>query len=503
MSTIRKYILSEMAGPFAFALGLLTFILFMRHMVFLFPKIAGKGVETSIIFELMGMSIPFIIALVVPMATLVAVITGYGRLSADNEIIAFNSLGVSLSRLMMPPLLASVILALGMIYFNDKILPEANHNYKNLVSDIAYLKPTLSLREGVIMDDIPGMGLLVNHLETDDGIPAGKLDPVKPFQQEDKAPQDKNEGANMFGIVINQDGDNGTKRTILADSGLIKMVPGTPDAMLTLYNGEIQEVDNQNQSRFQRMFFNRHQVRIPGVGGNFQRGRAVSFRSDRELNLKMLDDRIKEKNRQVDSLWIAAETLIDSLGTDDSTRTVLESIYGNNPINKIKKSDRPLSDIVGRFDSNRFRRLSDDPGVKLASIVREANYNLRRVSSLKVEYWKKFSIPFACIVFVIMGAPLGILIRRGGAGASIAISILVFIFYWAFLISGETLADRGRISPFWAMWLPNAVFLGIGIFLIVLRMIGFGAMSLMYMKLPKMIRWIFVKPEPDNDGAGK
>ena len=155
----------------------------------------------------MGMSIPFIIALVVPMATLVAVITAYGRLSADNEIIAFNSLGVSLSRLMMPPLLASVVLALGMVYFNDKILPEANHNYKNLVSDIAYLKPTLSLREGVIMDDIPGMGLLVNRLDTDDGIPSGKLDPVKPFQDENRPLQDKAEGANMFGIVINQDGE--------------------------------------------------------------------------------------------------------------------------------------------------------------------------------------------------------------------------------------------------------------------------------------------------------
>ena len=178
-----------------------------------------------------------------------------------------------------------------------------------------------------------------------------------------------------------------------------------------------------------------------------------------------------------------------------------ENLFGKDPINQIKQSDRPLNDIVGRFDGNRYKRLSDDPGVKLASIVREANYNLRRISSLKVEYWKKFSIPFACIVFVIMGAPLGILIRRGGAGASIAISILVFIFYWAFLISGETLADRGKISPFWAMWLPNAVFLGIGILLIVLRMVGFGAVALMYVKLPKILRWFFVRSTPADKGA--
>ncbi len=173
MKILNRYILSELAGPFLLSLALLTFILFMRSMVGLFPKIAGKNLDWLVIAEVLALSLPFILALVLPMAVLVAVIMAFGRLSADNEITALKSLGLSLHRLLRAPLAAALLLTLAAVWFNDRVLPEANHRYKNLLLDIAYLRPTLSLSEGVIMDEFPGLTLMVNRIRQPSG--GGKL----------------------------------------------------------------------------------------------------------------------------------------------------------------------------------------------------------------------------------------------------------------------------------------------------------------------------------------
>jgi len=136
-----------------------------------------------------------------------------------------------------------------------------------------------------------------------------------------------------------------------------------------------------------------------------------------------------------------------------------------------------------------------DPLMRLASLLREAGFLERRIASLRVEYWKKISIPFASLVFVLLGASLGIFARRGGAGVSIAISMGVFLVYWVFLISGETLADRMMISPFWAMWSANAVFLTLGVWLLVLQIQGRFSVpveaKIFDFKIPEKLRKVF------------
>ncbi|MBW7997262.1 MAG: LptF/LptG family permease, partial [Candidatus Glassbacteria bacterium] len=127
MKTIHCYILRELAGPLIVSLMLLTFILFMRHFVFLFPKIAGKNLGWPVVTEIVVLSLPFIIALVLPMAVLVAVIMSFGRFSADNEVTALKALGIPAHRLMLSPMAAACVLMLGAIWFNDQVVPETNH----------------------------------------------------------------------------------------------------------------------------------------------------------------------------------------------------------------------------------------------------------------------------------------------------------------------------------------------------------------------------------------
>jgi lipopolysaccharide export system permease protein len=491
MKILYRYILLELAGPFFLSLSLLTFILFMRQLLFLFPKIIGKNLDWPVIGELLLLILPFILALVLPMAVLVATIMSFGRLSSDNEITAFKALGVPLHRILASPLAAAFLLMLGAIWFNDRVLPESNHRYKNLLLDITYLKPTLTLREGVIMDDFPGMGLMVNTIKN----PAGKRNLT--LTAPDNSPPELGEGLNgpaeLFGIIITQN-ISSTRRTIIADSGLIRFTPDRNNAVLTLFHGEIQEVDPQRQEKFQRLFFNRHQILLPDVGSRFQRGRAASYRGDREMSLKMIKDNIHHYQNDIDSIYRTAAFLVDSIPSGDSTTAALKRLIGKSVkynLSRLKK----ISPLLLSLNKNRLAQPLTDPLMRLTSLLREAGFLERRIASLRVEYWKKISIPFASLVFVLLGASLGIFARRGGAGVSIAISMGVFLVYWVFLISGETLADRMMISPFWAMWSANAVFLALGVWLLVLQIQGRFSVPVevrgFAFKIPEKLRKIF------------
>jgi len=426
MKTLQRYILKELAGPFAFSLGLLTFILFMRHMVFLFPKIAGKGLEWGIVAELIVLSLPFIIALVIPMAVLVAVIMAFGRLSADNEIVSLKSVGISVHSLMKAPLAAATVLILLSVWFNDRVLPESNHLYKSLLTDIAYLRPTLTLREGVIMDEFPGMGILVNRIAEQGAI--GKLDPTVPgdFSRTDQTleiedgPAGK---ANMFGIIISETGGQFLKRTIVADSGYIHYLKSHEDALLTLYHGEIQEVDTRSQEQ------------------------------------------------------------------------ALKRLYGADPLAALTKS-RSVPEVLVRIKPDRILRIQDDPRFLLGSLFKEISFNRRRISALKVESWKKIAIPCSALVFVLLGIPLGIITRRGGMGLAISISMFIFLIYWIALITGETLADRLLLSPFWAMWSPNALFLVMGVWLLIFQVRGTRSLAVAYGGWTGGLQKIFRKSLP-------
>ena len=475
MKTLQRYILLELAGPFVISLSLLTFILFMRHMVFLFPKIAGKNLEADIIIEVIVLSLPFIIALVLPMAVLVAVIMSFGRFSADNEVTALKSLGIPSHRLMVSPMAAAFCLMLISILFNDQVLPESNHRYKILLMDIAYLKPTVRLREGVIMDDFGSMGILVHRIKEAKGV--RNLTPTAPEDPREQRGETLESPAELFGIIISENLSSGTRRTIVADSGFIRPAANRKDAVLTLYHGEIQEVDPQRQEQFQRLFFTRHRIRLANVGGILERGRSSRYRSDRELSMKMIRERIKNQRADTDSLYRLAESLLDSLQSTDLTTLAYKKFIGEQTAADFGKFDKvPVELSV--LPTRGVTRFLDDPKTRLIAICREANFIQKRTAALQVESWKKISIPFASLVFVLLGVPLGIISRRGGAGVSISISMGVFLVYWICLISGETLADRLLLSPFWAMWTPNVIFLILGFWLLLVQVRGSRSLAL-------------------------
>ena len=198
MKILSRYVLKEHLGPLTFSLTALTSLLLLNYVAKQFGNLVGKGIPWTAIAEFFVLSIPFTIALTLPMAVLVATLHAFSRLAAENEITALKASGVSLRTLMYPVLVAAAGVTLFMIVFNDQILPRSNHELAVLQTDIAQKKPTFALREQVINEVSPGkLFLRANHLD---------------------------EGSNrMREVTIYDLSDATRRRTIYADSGNIAL----------------------------------------------------------------------------------------------------------------------------------------------------------------------------------------------------------------------------------------------------------------------------------------
>jgi Predicted permeases len=156
LKLLTRYILRELTGPLIFALSTLTALLLLQQVAKQFGNLVGKGLGWGVIGEFFLLSIPFIIAMTMPMAVLVAVLYAFSRLTAENEVTALRASGISVMRLVRPAIFFGATLGLLMLVFNDQVLPRSNHRLRTLQTDIARKKPTFALREQVINEVMPG-----------------------------------------------------------------------------------------------------------------------------------------------------------------------------------------------------------------------------------------------------------------------------------------------------------------------------------------------------------
>jgi len=430
LKILHRYILKEHIGPLFFSLSILISILLMNQIVILFDRIVGKGLQSSVIMEVFSLSVPFIFATTVPMAVLVSTLWAFGRLSSDNEIIAMKSSGVSLLYILRPLLLASFLLTVLMIWFNNAVLPDSNYRLRSILLDISYQKPTVDIKEGVLMEDLSGYSLLVQKIDRQD--------------------------SRLYDVTIYDNSTKGLPRMILANEGKMFFSEDQEDLVIRLKHGEIHQVDPENMGSYQRVAFNSQTIIIKNVGGRLKRRHHGNYRSDREMNTQMMLNEVVENRSKINSIKsdIYREMMaeVDTLFFQSLSRDYLPLI------GKIHRC--PIG-----FTSAGSRRSAK---ISMTYQQREKQIEAlqKRNDQLMVEYYKKFSIPFASIVFILLGAPLRLNFRSGGAGTVIVLSLITFMSYYVFLTGGENLADRGLIQPFLAMWAPNIFFGALGAILL-------------------------------------
>jgi lipopolysaccharide export system permease protein len=425
MKLTTRYILTELIGPFFFGLAVITFVLIMDFILDILNLIISKGLDWKTILEVFALNLAWMLALSVPMSVLVAALMAFGRMSADNEVTALNACGVPLYRLVVPSLIASAVLALGLVWFNNEVLPEGYH-------------------------------LLVK-----------KVDPRT---------------SEMENITLYDHRETTLPRTIIARRGRMEFSEDGKSLHLYLEEGEIHEPDEEDPTRYRRLKFNKQTINITDLGGDLVRSYS-DYRGDREKSTAQMLEENRQKKRAL------AESL-----------SKLQVIGAGAVSSALESQPRPTGS-PGGHTVNRQRAVSmalRDSRNLLQKMLYESTQmrNLRRqINSLSVEIHKKYSIPVACLIFILIGAPLGVMARRGGMATGLGLGLLFFILYWAFLIGGEELADRQFLSAFWAMWSANFLIGGVGIFLLVKTARETVFIPWEWLdRLTARIRRVFVKP---------
>ena len=427
---LDRYILANHIGPYSFSLAIITFIFVMDFIIRWLDKFIGKGVGVLTVFEFFFLSLGHMFALIIPMAVMPATLMGFGQLAADNEVTAMKSSGVSLYRMILPVLAATAALTVGLVFYFNMLLPESNHRLMNLMLDIGRMKPTLQIKENIFSDALAGYTILVR-------------------EKNDKTGEIK--GVQIFEVK------GGLPRSIIATSGRMLYRESESVLRFELDDGEIHEMPDQTDIKtYRRTFFKHFTLNIQDTERTLKRSDRT-HRNDREMTVAMMRAKILEYE-----------------GTSASTRAHMNQVA--------------LDFIVGAFarvipDAHAFSPAASppprppEPGAaravprvesdaeQILQILETQTYaldsNLRQINRYGVEIHKKFAIPFSCIIFVLLGAPLAIRSGKRGMTVSIGFSILFFLVYYIFLIGGEKLADRGIMEPWLAMWLANIVFLAV------------------------------------------
>ena len=459
MKKIDSYIFKEHLTPFILSLLVLLFILLANFLLKSIDKFLGKGLDLSVLLEYIFYNMAWIMALAVPMAVLIATLSAFGRFSSDNEITAMKATGISTFSLLRAPLLFASIVAIVMMYFNNIVLPDMNHKARSLSVNMSKKRPDLQFAEGVFTEAIPNYSIYVDRRENIDGENI------------------------FFDINIFNNRKNSSQRTITADSGTL----GSMDdgIILHLQNGQIHEVMNEGED-YTIIAFTSYDVAVP-IDNMALNRKNLKSRGDREMNYSMMIDKISDlenkknetQSRIKDRILSGSSIEMDQIKSkqdviaklDFYESKILDSLNMVGNLKSLKVFNRKIKNLK-RGINNDFRLIT--------------NYQ-NSINKYLVELHKKFSIPVASIVFVLVGAPIGIMSRRGNFALSTTVGLLFFIIYWVFLIAGEQFADRGSISPMLSMWLPNIVLSIFGGYLIYInsrdrKKINFEIFSLLFKK---------------------
>ena len=452
---LSRYILQQHLPPLGFALAALTCAMLVNQVAKQFGNLVGKGLPWGVIFEVFVLTVPFIVAMTLPMAVLVAVLYAFSHLAADNEVTAMKASGVSVGRLLAPVLGGAALVGAVALAWNDHLLPRSNHRLRTLLVDIQRKKPTFQLKEQVINEVVPGQFFLR----------AARIDPAS---------------NKLKDVTIYDLGDAERRRIITADSGRMAYTPGGTDLYLTLLDGEIQEVKRAEPGQFNRTFYRTNRIKVAGIGNTLERTESDTYRGDREMTICGMEQVVAQAEQDVQRARRDARDAVAA----DLRRLIRLAPLAPLPAAAAAAAQpslycRALGALGGwlapaearaaqaPYDKPRRPEVQTPttwvtPGAT-AAVDQRVRAARQRAAIYEVEIQKKLAISAACVIFALLGVPVAIRFPRGGVGLVIGTSLAVFSIYYVGLIAGEELGDRLLVSPFLAMWTPNLIFTAAGL----------------------------------------
>ena len=431
MFLLQRHLLRATAGPFLFGFFVITFVLIIDILYRYVELFVSKGVPFAMATEVLLLSLGHTFALSIPMAVLIGVLMGVGQLAADHEITAMKASGVGLVTILKPLLGGALVVTLALTAYNHFIFPESNHRLANLLYDINHKRPMMEIREQMFTEVTELVTIFVK--EKDERT--GRVEGVVILEKENP-------------------GDPSPTMTT-ANWGLIVPHHQSDALLIELHDGEIHDLpDERDLSKYNVTRFVKHNLYLRDVEKDFGES-SRSHRSDREMNLTDLLAAAGRETANIATTRSSTRRLTGDLAARQWA--LLDPARRTGMLGGDAAGPRPLPTVQRQGQFKATRQEVEKARRSATHQYQVGRSYLENRNRYMVEFHKKFAIPFACLVFVLLGLPMAVTTARSGRGISVSLALAFYLVYYLFLVGGEKLADRGRLDPLLAMWAANAI----------------------------------------------
>lgn len=445
MKKIYLLVIKSYLGPLVMTFFIALFILVMQFLWKYIDDLVGKGLEWYLIAKLLFYASATFVPMALPLAILLSSLMTFGNLGEHYELVSMKAAGVSLQKAMRPLIVISILISLLAFYFSNNILPIANLKFQSLYYDIREKKLAFNIKEGIFYNDLDGYTIRIGKKESDD--------------------------IHIHDVIIYNHTDGlGNIDVTIAESGKMETTPDGRYMIFTLNNGHNykEKVDEQGHRKtrpFERSSFNEEQKKFDLKNFEMNRTNEDLFKKYyMMLNIKQLNETIDSLQKNDDE---KTANFIYSFGSNLKYYNEIDS-------NEFTKEDtaKVHTDITESMRSAARQDLITKSLNSTRSIINNIDY-AKTIHEQNVEYLnkhiitihEKFTLSFACLILFFIGAPMGAIIRKGGLGFPVVISVIFFIIFHIASITGKKYVLAGVLVPEVGMWIASALLLPIGVFL--------------------------------------
>jgi lipopolysaccharide export system permease protein len=453
MKRLHLYIVKRFIGSLIITLLISLFVLLMQFLWVYLDELVGKGLELNIIVEFLIYTLAMLMPMALPLSMLLASIMTFGDMGENNELLAMKAAGISLFRIMKPVIVLSILLSIGAFYFSNRVIPVSYKKLMALMTSIRQMRPEIVVKEGVFSNDIDNFSIKVGRRSK--------------------------EGAMLYDIMIyDHQNDKGNEAVTLADSGTMEITKDKRFMVLNLYSGEThEEVQSPNRetsgypTRTDKFYKQTIYSKLQGM--ELERKDESIFRNQyRALNNKQLKYFSDSISKQVE-MSITEQALVVTYPQPISLSLVAQVRQDVTFVPKMRLHKYIDIDSVMQYTNLPVRKQllaaaltgarNNMRAIKQADEMNVAN--IRMLNRFDTEWHKKYTYSIACLIFFFIGAPLGAIIRKGGLGMPLVMSVILFIFYWIMSTTGEKYVREAFSGLWFGVWFSTFVFLPAGIFL--------------------------------------
>ncbi len=461
MKKINTLVIRSFLGPLVFTFLISLFVLLMQFLWKYVEDFVGKGLEWTIIAEVLFFASASLVPMALPLAVLLASVMSFGNMGEYYELTAVKAAGISLLRVMRPLIIFTFFISLGAFFFSNNVLPYTNLKFARLLFDVNRKRPELNIRTGVFNNDIEGYSIRIK--------------------------EKNNKTLMMYDFMIYDHTKHiGNPEVTMADSGFLKITGNKKYMIATLYNGrtytEVPETNVKDRKYPHRIdIFDKQTIIFELTGFDFKESQENLFRSNyKMMSLSQLEEAINSltavyKERQAEYPkrllkfnYFKFEKKPDKVKEKDIVEQDSLAKYANPE--KLKPNidiDSMYATLSPQGKKQAIQKAEE--GVKrmltsLDNTHQTMDDRMRWIRKHEIEWYRKFSLSFACIIFFFIGAPLGAIIRKGGFGMPFLVSIILFMLYYVLSISGEKFVREGVLPVLVGSWLSSAVLFPLGFF---------------------------------------